>query len=128
MPPVTFDDLNPVMEKAVDELARGINFLTTRPGSEREQTMAAVQRVLLVCLHLASLMARLLDQPDCTENLAFRIKQTIYSLVKMDITVCINFSVNSKMYHSPHLLNRAVNNFRLETVKLLYISLVSETV
>lgn len=87
VPPVTFEDLNPVMEKAVDELGRGLALLNTRPTSERDQTLGAVQRVLLVCLHLASLMARLLDEPDKPEGVEHAVKQAVFSLVKMDIKV-----------------------------------------
>lgn len=75
----------------MNELSRGWALLNSRPASERDQTLGAVERVLLVCLHLASLMARLLDEADLPEGIDHSIKQAVYALVKMDIKV--NFNV-----------------------------------
>lgn len=85
VPPVTFEDLNPVLSKAIDELSRGLALLAARPPSEREQTVAAIQRVLLVCLHLSSLMARLLQGVEVDR----KVRQAVFALIKMDIRVRI---------------------------------------
>ncbi|KAF9795018.1 hypothetical protein SFRURICE_009970 [Spodoptera frugiperda] len=87
VPPVTFEDIEPVFSKALDEIHRGTELLDSKLSIDREQTLSTLQRVLVISLHLAALMARLLEEPDCTEEVSRKIHKAVYSLVKLDITV-----------------------------------------
>ncbi|XP_037292273.1 protein fem-1 homolog CG6966 isoform X2 [Manduca sexta] len=87
VPPVTFEDIDPVFRKALSEINRGVELLESKLSIDREQTLATLQRVLVISLHLAALMARLLDEPECTEEVSRKIHKAVYSLVKLDIKV-----------------------------------------
>lgn len=89
VPPVTFEDIEPVFSKALDEIHRGTELLDSKLSIDREQTLSTLQRVLVISLHLAALMARLLEEPDCTEEVSRKIHKAVYSLVKLDITVSV---------------------------------------
>ncbi|XP_041980846.1 protein fem-1 homolog CG6966 isoform X2 [Aricia agestis] len=82
IPPVTFDDIDPVFRKALSEIDRGVDLTI-----DKEQTLGTLQRVLVISLHLAAIMARLLEEPDCTEEVSRRIHKAVYTLVKLDIKV-----------------------------------------
>ncbi|XP_028169558.1 protein fem-1 homolog CG6966 [Ostrinia furnacalis] len=87
VPPVTFDDVDPVFRKALSEIHRGMELLDSKLSIDREQTLTTLQRVLVISLHLATLMARLLEDPECTEEVSSNIHKAVYSLVKLDIKV-----------------------------------------
>lgn len=91
VPAVTFEDISPVFSKALSEMRRGAELLAAagpgRRGADREQTLATLQRVLAISLHLASLLARLLEEPACRADLAADINTAVYELVKLDIKV-----------------------------------------
>ncbi|XP_063627143.1 protein fem-1 homolog CG6966 isoform X2 [Cydia splendana] len=87
VPPVTFEDIDPVFKKALSEIHRGMELLKSKLSIDREQTLTTLQRVLVISLHLAALLARLLEEPDCTEEDSRAIHQAVYSLVKLDIKV-----------------------------------------
>uniref|UniRef100_A0A2A4K246 Protein fem-1 homolog CG6966 n=1 Tax=Heliothis virescens TaxID=7102 RepID=A0A2A4K246_HELVI len=87
VPPVTFEDIEPVFRKTLSEIDRGMELLDSKLSIDREQTLSTLQRVLVISLHLAALMARLLEEPDCTEEVSRKIHKAVYSLVKLDIKV-----------------------------------------
>ncbi|KAM3960417.1 LOW QUALITY PROTEIN: protein fem-1 homolog CG6966-like [Aphomia sociella] len=88
VPPVTIDDVEPVFSKALSEINRGMELLEcSKLSIDREQTLTTLQRVLVISLHLATVMARLLSEPECTEEVSSRIHKAVYSLVKLDIKV-----------------------------------------
>ncbi|XP_061719647.1 protein fem-1 homolog CG6966 isoform X2 [Cydia pomonella] len=87
VPPVTFEDIDPVFKKALSEIHRGMELLKSKLSIDREQTLNTLQRVLVIALHLAALLARLLEEPECTEEDSRAIHQAVYSLVKLDIKV-----------------------------------------
>ncbi|XP_073960593.1 protein fem-1 homolog CG6966 [Choristoneura fumiferana] len=87
VPPVTFEDIDPVFKKALSEIHRGMELLQCKLQVDREQTLTTLQRVLVIALHLAALLARLLDEPDCGDQDRTAIHQAVYSLVKLDIKV-----------------------------------------
>ena len=87
VPPVTFEDIEPVFRKALSEIHRGMELLDSKLSIDREQTLSTLQRVLVISLHLAALMARLLEEPECTDEVSRKIHKAVYSLVKLDITV-----------------------------------------
>nr|XP_026493378.1 protein fem-1 homolog CG6966 isoform X2 [Vanessa tameamea] len=85
VPPVTFEDIDPVFRKALSEIERGMALLESKLSIDRENTLTTLQRVLVISLHLASLMAKLLEEPECTEEVSKMIHKAVYSLVKLDI-------------------------------------------
>lgn len=96
---MTFEDIDPVFGKALSEINRGMELLDSKLSIDREQTLTTLQRVLVISLHLAALMARLLDEPECTDQISRKIHQAVYSLVKLDIKVStrvLQYSVYSK--------------------------------
>ncbi|XP_013169865.1 PREDICTED: protein fem-1 homolog CG6966 isoform X2 [Papilio xuthus] len=87
VPPVLFEDIEPVFKKTLSEIERGSALLQSRLSLDREQTLGTLQRVLVISLHLAALCARLLDHNDCSEHDRRNIEKAVYSLVKLDIKV-----------------------------------------
>ncbi|XP_045538730.1 protein fem-1 homolog CG6966 isoform X1 [Papilio machaon] len=87
VPPVLFEDIEPVFKKTLSEIERGSALLQSRLSLDREQTLGTLQRVLVISLHLAALCARLLDHNDCSEQDRRNIEKAVYSLVKLDIKV-----------------------------------------
>lgn len=89
VPPVTFEDIEPVFTKALSEIVRGMELLDSKLTLDREQTLSTLQRVLVILLHLAALMARLLEEDGVSEEVSTSIHKAVYSLVKLDIKVSI---------------------------------------
>lgn len=94
VPPVTFEDIDPVFRKALSEIDRGMALLDSKLSIDREHTLTTLQRVLVISLHLAALMAKLLEEPDCTEDVSRKIHKAVYSLVKLDIKVRHEFVIS----------------------------------
>lgn len=86
---MTFEDIAPVFRKALSEINRGVDLLEMKSSIDREQTLTTLQRVLVISLHLAALMARLLEEPECDETVSRKIHEAVYSLVKLDIKVSL---------------------------------------
>lgn len=83
VPPVEFMELLRVFNKAVKEVDFGNQMLNKMPNMERDMTY--LTRVLVITLHLACLLTRLLDSSINTENISQKIHQAIYNLVKLKI-------------------------------------------
>lgn len=81
VPPVTFTDLLTVLHKSVDEVEAGVNLLDKIPTGERDTTY--LHRVLVISLHLACLLTKLL--PSLTEEQAHKVHQALYLLVKQNV-------------------------------------------
>lgn len=72
---------------------KGTKLLCSRLSIDREQTLSTLQRVLVISLHLAALMAKLLEEPDCTEEVSKNIHKAVYALVKFDNRVSFNIFI-----------------------------------
>lgn len=83
VPPVEFVELLRVFNKAVKEVDLGNQMLNKMPNIERDMTY--LTRVLVITLHLACLLTRLLDSPTITTDVSQQIHQAIYNLVKLKI-------------------------------------------
>lgn len=83
VPPVEFIELLRVFNKAVREVELGNQSLDKMPNVERDMTH--LTRVLVITLHLACLLTRLLQHPTCTEETNRKIHQAIYDLVKLKV-------------------------------------------
>ena len=81
VPPVTFADLVTVFKKSICELEAGILMLGKIPAGERDATY--LHRVLIISLHLASLLTRML--PDLSYEQCHKVHCLMYRLVKQDV-------------------------------------------
>lgn len=81
VPPVTFMDLMTVFKKSVHEVEAGVEMLDKIPGGERDATY--LHRVLVISLHLACLLTRLL--PDVSSEQCQKVHCFMYRLVKQDV-------------------------------------------
>lgn len=83
VPPVEFKELLRVFTKAVKEVELGNLMLERMPNADRDVTY--LNRVLVITLHLACLLTRLLDQHPEDERISDEIHRAIYSLVRLKI-------------------------------------------
>ncbi|VVC91994.1 unnamed protein product, partial [Leptidea sinapis] len=63
-----------------------MQILDCKVNVDREATLTTLQRVLIIALHLAALMAKLLEEPECNDDVSKNIHKSVYSLVKLDIS------------------------------------------
>ncbi|CAK1542064.1 unnamed protein product [Leptosia nina] len=87
VPPVTFEDIDPVFKKALSEVERGVQLLDCKLNLDREVTLHTMQAVMIIALHLAALLAQLLDDLDISPETVKQIHKAVYTLVKLDIKV-----------------------------------------
>ncbi|KAG5888142.1 hypothetical protein JTB14_011233 [Gonioctena quinquepunctata] len=83
VPTVDVLDILKVFEKAVKEVELGSLMLERMPNVERD--MNYLTRVMVITLHLACLLTRLLDHHTSTEKITKEIHKAIYNLVKLKI-------------------------------------------
>ncbi|KAK9752173.1 Ankyrin repeats (3 copies) [Popillia japonica] len=83
VPPVDFNELLRVFNKAVKEVELGNKMLDKMPNALRDMTY--LTRVLVITLHLACLLTKLLEGPNSTEEMMDKIYRAIYNLVKLKI-------------------------------------------
>lgn len=81
VPSVEFVELLRVFNKAVKEVDLGNQMLNKMPNVERDMTY--LTRVLVITLHLACLLTKLLDNSN--EDISQKIHSAIYTLVKLKI-------------------------------------------
>lgn len=83
VPPVDVAEVLRVFNKAVKEVELGSSMLERMPNMERDMTY--LTRVMVITLHLACLLTRLLDHHTSTEDITKEIYKAIYNLVKLKI-------------------------------------------
>lgn len=83
VPPVDMFELLRVFQKAVREVELGDFMLHKMPNFERDVTY--LTRVLVITLHLACLLTRLIDHPSNKPDTGKVIYRAIYDLVKLSI-------------------------------------------
>ncbi|XP_034230076.1 protein fem-1 homolog CG6966 [Thrips palmi] len=81
VPPVSFNDLITVFDKAVKEVEMGNALVEKLPAAERDLTY--LHRVIVICLHLACLLTRLL--PTLSEAESFHLHKSTYRLVHLGV-------------------------------------------
>ncbi|KAK7873054.1 hypothetical protein R5R35_000340 [Gryllus longicercus] len=81
VPPVSFPDLLTVLHKAIREVEAGVEMLDIIPVGERDTTY--LHRVLVISLHLACLLTKLL--PDLTPEESHEVHKAVYTLVKQNV-------------------------------------------
>ncbi|KAL3279533.1 hypothetical protein HHI36_017042 [Cryptolaemus montrouzieri] len=83
VPPVDVVEILRVFNKAVTEVKLGNQMLEKMPNVERDMTY--LTRVLVITLHLACLLTRLMEHNKSTDEINKEIYKAIYNLVKLDI-------------------------------------------
>ncbi|XP_063696798.1 protein fem-1 homolog CG6966 isoform X3 [Culicoides brevitarsis] len=89
VPPIETKDMLLVFNKSIKEVVLGQEMLRSMSeGSERDTTLVNLNRALVIALHIACLLARLLDdEADCPEELKSSIYKSLYELVKLKTIV-----------------------------------------
>lgn len=83
VPPIETKDLMEVFRKAVKEVELGQQMLNKIP--EAQQDPLALCRALVSALHIACLIARLLDEEDCTPSLRKDVLKALYDLISLKV-------------------------------------------
>ncbi|XP_074035355.1 protein fem-1 homolog CG6966 isoform X3 [Leptinotarsa decemlineata] len=83
VPSVNVLDILNVFNKAVREIELGSLMLQRIPNAERD--INYLTRVMVITLHLACLLTRLLDHHTSTEQVTREIHKAIFDLVKLNI-------------------------------------------
>lgn len=120
VPPVEFVELLRVFNKAVKEVEFGSLRIELTASGDKDRDVTYLTRVLVFTLHLACLLARLLEHQTCTEERSKTIHQAIFNLVKLKIrarsgrtalhlTCCREAALIGRypacQFPSPHLAN-----------------------
>lgn len=85
VPPIETDDMLLIFGKAVQEVQLGQSMFESIPESEQDQN--ALSRVLVSALHLACLLARLVDDEDCCMKIQKRILTALYKLISLKVII-----------------------------------------
>lgn len=96
VPPIETKDMLLVFNKSIKEVVLGQEMLRSmNEGSEKETTLMNLNRALVISLHIACLLARLLDdEADCPEDLKCSIYKSLYELVKLKVNTLLFLQVN----------------------------------
>lgn len=84
VPPIETTDMLLVFNRAVNEVALGQKMLND-PSFDHEKDVAGLNRALVIALHLACLLSRLIFDDDCEEAVKQKILSAIYDLVKLKV-------------------------------------------
>lgn len=84
VPPIETTDMLLVFNRAVKEVALGQKMLAD-PTFDHEKDVAGLNRALVIALHLACLLSRLIFDDDCDEDVKQQILSAIYELVKLKV-------------------------------------------
>jgi len=85
VPPIETSDMLLVFNKSINEVALGYKMLTTIPEIDRDTT--SLSRALVSALHLACLLARLLDDETCDQKLKKEILKSMYDLTSLKVCI-----------------------------------------
>lgn len=85
VPPIETKDMLLVFGKAVKEVEFGQKMLNKVP--EAQQDSLAICRALVSALHLACLLARLLDEEDCEPVIKKQVLKALYDLIRLKVSV-----------------------------------------
>lgn len=91
VPPIESKDMLIVFDKAVREVELGQNMFEKLPETQHDSM--ALCTALVSSLHLASLLAKLIDQEDCCPIIRKKVLQALYNLIKLKVMkrVCFFF-------------------------------------
>lgn len=86
VPPIETTDMLLVFNRAVKEVALGQKMFVD-PSFDHEKDVAGLNRALVIALHLACLLSRLIFDDDCAEKVKQEILSAIYELVKLKVSL-----------------------------------------
>lgn len=92
VPPIEPCDMLTVFDKAIKEVELGQKMLNKIP--EQQQDPLAICRALVSALHLACLLARLLDDEDCESVIKNQVLKALHNLVSLKVSVMINIKIS----------------------------------
>lgn len=84
VPPIEPCDMLTIFDKAIKEVELGQKMLNKIP--EAQQDPLAICRALVSALHLACLLARLLDDEDCEPVIKKQVLKALHSLVSLKVS------------------------------------------
>lgn len=103
VPPVEVSDVLNVFNKAVTEIENGYILAEKLPNSHA----GYLSRVLVITLHLACILTKLIDNGKCTEEVKKAIHKSIYNLIRMKIrTKCGRTALHLACLRDAALLGR----------------------
>lgn len=85
VPPIEACDMLTVFDKAIKEVELGQKMLNKIP--EAQQDPLAICRALVSALHLACLLARLVDDEDCEPVIKKQVLKALHNLVSLKVSV-----------------------------------------
>lgn len=88
VPPIEACDMLTVFDKAIKEVELGQKMLNKIP--EAQQDPLAICRALVSALHLACLLARLLDDEDCEPVIKKQVLKALHNLVSLNVSDCVS--------------------------------------
>lgn len=86
VPPIETSDMLLVFERAVREVELGQKMLNN-PAFDHDKDVAGLNRALVIALHLACLLSRLIFDEECVEELKHKILVALYDLVKLKVSL-----------------------------------------
>lgn len=87
VPPIETSDMLIIFKKSIREVQLGQRMMEQMPSHERDST--ALNRALVISLHLACLLARLLDEDEeiCCDSMKHQILRAFYELVSLKVSI-----------------------------------------
>lgn len=85
IPPVEINDMLIVFDKAINEVELGQKMINKIP--EAQQDPLSICRALVSALHLACLLALLVDDEDCEPVIQKRVLKALHKLVSLDVSI-----------------------------------------
>ncbi|CRL07180.1 CLUMA_CG020165, isoform A [Clunio marinus] len=86
VPPIEAQDMLLVFERAVMEVSLGQKMIT-ETSFDHEKDLAGLNRALVIALHLACLLSRLIFSENCPDDMKQKILLVIYDVVKLKVAV-----------------------------------------
>lgn len=84
VPPIEPCDMLTIFDKAIKEVELGQKMLNKIP--EQQQDPLAICRALVSALHLACLLARLLDDEDCDSVIKKQVLKALHNLISLKVS------------------------------------------
>lgn len=85
VPPIETNDMLLVFKKALNEVALGQKLLQAKSKITEERDLSALNRALIISLHLACLLSRLIDDESCTKQIRQEILCSLFELVNLKV-------------------------------------------
>lgn len=89
VPPIEPCDMLTIFDKAIKEVELGQKMLNKIP--EQQQDPLAICRALVSALHLACLLARLLDDEDCDSVIKKQVLKALHNLISLKVSEIVLF-------------------------------------